>query len=114
MSKQTKRGNFAASLAMLASKKFDGAARSGIADNPRCLGDVSAQQFYGLLEHLYAMNDQQLSVAVADLPHELMEVGTACVQMNKWHQAAAEVCAALTARIACAVAKNMKRLDQAA
>jgi len=60
------------------------------------------------------MNDQELLAEVMASPQKMMEIGTACVSVQKRHEAMA--CAAygaLLSRIACCVAKNLKRLEAA-
>jgi hypothetical protein len=41
----------------------------------------------------------------------MMEIGTSCVSVQKWHEAMAEVHGALLSRIACCVAKNLRQTE---
>jgi len=99
-----------AGLSLLASKRFDGFKRSH-ENTPHCLGDIPTQQFDAVIEHFLAMDDQRLSAVVAVSPKEMMEIGTTCQHMSEWHRNIAEAHSVLVSRIACCVARNIKRLE---
>ena len=114
MNKQTnQQDQFEADISRLASQRFGGFEGS-ISGKPPCLGDVQPQQFELLVDHFLSMDDENLSAIVAMSPKEMREIGTACHQMSTWHQGVAEAYSVLMSRIACCVAKDIKRLEAAA
>ncbi len=108
-----KQENLEPEFSALASKTFDGFRIADLITGPQFPGEVKPEQFYACAERLLAMNDQQLLAEVAASPLKIMEIGTSCVNVKKWHEAVAEAHGALLSRIACCVVKNLKRLETA-
>jgi hypothetical protein len=109
----TKQQSLEAGFSVLASKKFDGMRIADLLAGPRLSGEVKPEQFSACAERLLAMNDEEMLAEVAASPQTMMEIGSSCVCFKTWHEAMAEAHAALLSRIACCVAKNLKRLEAA-
>jgi len=103
-----KQESLEAGFSALASKTFEGIRIADMAAGSQIPSEVAAT-----VEQLLAMNDQQLLAEVIAAPQKMMDVGTACVSVQKWHEAMAAAHGALLSRIGCCVAKNLKRLEAA-